>query len=75
MKNKKEIDYNSKSELVSMIVRLWIDVPTQQQRIKLMSFLLSSYRGVNLSTIDTLNNMPYNELEELYNAMKFVLNK
>ena len=74
MKNKRELDYNSKSELVSMIVRLWIDVPDQIKRQRLMTFLLTNYRGFDLSTVDTLNAMPYDELEEMYNAMIFILN-
>lgn len=74
MKNKRELDYNSKSELVSMIVRLWIDVPDQIKRQKLMTFLLTNYRGFDLSTVDTLNAMPYDELEQMYNAMNFILN-
>lgn len=73
MKNKREIEYNSKAELISMIVRLWVEVPTQVQRKKLMSFLLTSYRDVDLSTVDALNEMAYDELEEMYNAMNFVL--
>jgi hypothetical protein len=74
MKNKRELDYNSKSELVSMIVRLWIDVPDQIKRQRLMTFLLTNYRGFDLSTVDTLNGMPYDELEQMYNAMIFILN-
>lgn len=73
MKEKREIEYNSKAELISMIVRLWVEVPTQVQRKKLMSFLLTSYRDVDLSTVDALNEMAYDELEEMYNAMNFVL--
>jgi hypothetical protein len=74
MENKKELEYNSKSELVSMIVRLWIDVPDQIKRQKLMTFLLTNYRGFDLSTIDTLNAMPYDELEQMYKAMTFIIN-
>jgi hypothetical protein len=74
MKNKRELDYNSKSELVSMIVRLWIDVPDQIKRQKLMTFLLTNYRGFDLSTVNTLNAMPYDELEQMYNAMIFIIN-
>jgi hypothetical protein len=74
MKNKRELDYNSKSELVGMIVRLWIDVPDQIKRQKLMTFLLTNYRGFDLSTVDTLNAMPYDELEQMYNAMIFIIN-
>jgi hypothetical protein len=73
MKNKRELDYNSKSELVGMIVRLWIDIPDQIKRQKLMTFLLTNYRGFDLSTVDTLNAMPYDELEQMYNAMTFIL--
>ena len=74
MKNKRELDYNSKSELVGMIVRLWIDIPDQVKRQKLMTFLLTNYRGFDLSTVNTLNAMPYDELEQMYNAMIFIIN-
>jgi hypothetical protein len=40
-----------------------------------MEFLISNYRGVNLSSMQALLDMPYNELERMYNAMKFVLNE
>jgi hypothetical protein len=40
-----------------------------------MEFLISNYRGVNLSSMQALLDMPYDELESMYNAMKFVLNE
>jgi hypothetical protein len=75
MKKKEEIDYNSKQELVQMIVRLWDSVPTYIVRQNLMEFLVSNYRGIDLSKLETLYNMPYNELERMYISIKFVLNE
>jgi hypothetical protein len=75
MKKKEEIDYNSKQELVQMIVRLWDSVPTYIVRQNLMEFLVSNYRGIDLSKLETLYSMPYNELERMYVAMKFILNE
>jgi hypothetical protein len=75
MKKKQEIDYNSKQDLIQMIVRLWDSVPTNIARQNLMEFLISNYRGINLGSIQTLLDMPYDELERMYVAMKFVLNE
>ena len=75
MKKKTELDYNSKEELIKMIVRLWDSAPTYVAKQRMMEFLISNYRGVNLSSMQTLLDMPYNELERMYNAMKFVLNE
>jgi hypothetical protein len=75
MKKKQEIDYNSKEDLIGMIVRLWDSVPTSVARQNLMEFLISNYRGTDLSSMDTLLKMPYDELERMYVAMKFVLNE
>jgi hypothetical protein len=75
MKKKQEIDYNSKQDLIQMIVRLWDNVPTNVARQNLMAFLISNYRGMNLGSMQTLLDMPYDELERMYVAMKFVLNE
>jgi hypothetical protein len=75
MKKKIELDYNSKEELIKMIVRLWDSAPTYVAKQRMMEFLISNYRGVNLSSMQALLDMPYNELERMYNAMKFVLNE
>jgi hypothetical protein len=75
MKKKVELDYNSKADLITMIVRLWDSVPTYVGKQRLMEFLISNYRGVNLSSMQTLLAMPYDELERMYVAMKFVLNE
>ena len=75
MKKKQEIDYNSKEELIKMIVDLWVAVPTNVMRQNLMSFLISNYRGTNLSSLQTLKDMPYDELERMYVGMKFILNE
>jgi len=75
MKKKEEIDYNSKQDLIQMIVRLWDSVPTNIARQNLMEFLISNYRGINLGSIQTLLDMPYDELESMYVSMKFVLNE
>jgi hypothetical protein len=75
MKKKVELDYNSKADLITMIVRLWDSVPTYVGKQRLMEFLISNYRGVNLSSMQTLLAMPYDELERMYLSMKFVLNE
>jgi hypothetical protein len=75
MKKKIELDYNSKQDLITMIVRLWDSVPTYVAKQRLMEFLVSNYRGINLSSIQTLLDMPYDELESMYVSMKFVLNE
>jgi hypothetical protein len=75
MKKKTQVEYDSKQELIGMIVRLWDSAPTSVIRQNLMAFLISNYRGVNLASMQTLLDMPYNELERMYNAMKFVLNE
>jgi hypothetical protein len=75
MKKKVELDYNSKADLITMIVRLWDSIPTYVGKQRLMEFLISNYRGVNLSSMQTLLAMPYDELERMYVAMKFVLNE
>jgi hypothetical protein len=75
MKKKIELDYNSKEDLIKMIVRLWDSTPTYVAKQRMMEFLISNYRGVNLSSMQALLDMPYNELERMYNAMKFVLNE
>jgi hypothetical protein len=73
MKKKIELDYNSKEDLITMIVRLWDSVPTYVAKQRLMEFLVSNYRGINLGSIQTLLDMPYDELESMYVSMKFVL--
>jgi hypothetical protein len=75
MKKKTQVEYDSKQELIGMIVRLWDSAPTSVIRQNLMAFLISNYRGVNLASMQTLLDMPYNELERMYNAIKFVLNE
>jgi hypothetical protein len=75
MKKKVELEYNSKQDLITMIVRLWDSVPTYVAKQRMMEFLISNYRGVDLSSMDTLLKMPYDELERMYVAMKFVLNE
>jgi hypothetical protein len=75
MKKKQEIDYNSKEELIKMIVDLWVGIPTNVMRQNLMAFLISNYRGTNLSSLQTLKDMPYDELERMYVGMKFILNE
>jgi hypothetical protein len=75
MKKKIELDYNSKQDLITMIVRLWDSVPTYVAKQRLMEFLVSNYRGINLGSIQTLLDMPYDELESMYVSMKFVLNE
>jgi hypothetical protein len=75
MKKKIELDYNSKEELIKMIVRLWDSIPTYVAKQRLMEFLVSNYRGINLGSIQTLLDMPYDELESMYVSMKFVLNE
>jgi hypothetical protein len=75
MKKKQEINYNSKEDLIGMIVRLWDSAPTYVAKQRMMEFLISNYRGINLSSMDTLLKMPYDELERMYVAMKFVLNE
>jgi hypothetical protein len=57
-----------------MIVRLWEDAPTYVAKQQLMEFLISNYRGVNLSSLQTLKDMPYNELEKMYLSLKFLTN-
>lgn len=73
MKKKIELDYGSKQDLIQMIVRLWDSVPTAVARQKLMEFLISNYRGMDLSKMQTLLDMPYNELERMYIAMTFIV--
>jgi hypothetical protein len=75
MKKKIELDYNSKQDLITMIVRLWDSAPTYVAKQRMMEFLISNYRGINLGSLQTLLDMPYDELESMYNAMKFVLNE
>jgi hypothetical protein len=75
MKKKVEIEYNSKQELITMILRLWDSAPNSVARQNMMEFLISNYRGVDLSSLKALNLMPYDELEKMYLAMKFVSNK
>jgi hypothetical protein len=75
MKKKIEVEYESKHDLVIMILRLWDSVPTFVARQRLMEFLISNYRGVDLSSLQSLFVMPYDELERMYVAMKFVLNE
>ena len=75
MKKKIELDYNSKADLITMIVRLWDSVPTYVGKQRLMEFLISNYRGTDLSSMKSLNNMAYDELERMYLSMKFVLNE
>jgi hypothetical protein len=75
MKKKIELDYNSKEDLITMILRLWDSVPTYVAKQRLMEFLVSNYRGINLGSIQTLLDMPYDELESMYVSMKFVLNE
>ena len=74
MKKKVEIEYNTKDELISMIVRLWENAPTYVAKQQLMEFLVSNYRGINLSSLQTLKDMPYNELEKMYLSLKFLTN-
>jgi hypothetical protein len=74
MKKKVEIEYNTKEELITMIVRLWENAPTYVAKQQLMEFLISNYRGVNLSSLQTLKDMPYNELEKMYLSLKFLTN-
>jgi hypothetical protein len=74
MKKKVELEYNSKEELIIMIVRLWDSTPTYVAKQRMMEFLVSNYRGINLGSLQTLKDMPYDELEEMYVAMKFVSN-
>jgi hypothetical protein len=75
MKKKVELEYNSKEELITMIVRLFDSSPTYVAKQRMMEFLVSNYRGINLGSLQTLKNMPYDELEEMYVAMKFISNK
>ena len=79
MKNKKDknllsIEYSSREELIQMIVRLFDSAPTYIAKQKMMEFLIANYRGVNLRSLTTLQEMPYNELEKMYIAMQFVSN-
>lgn len=74
MKKKVEIEYNSKDELITMIVRLWDNAPTYVAKQRLMEFLVSNYRGINLGSLQTLKDMPYNELEKMYLSLKFLTN-
>lgn len=73
MKKKVEIEYNSKEELIGMIVRVWDGIPNYIAKQNLMAFLVSNYRGQNLSSLDALRNMPYDELEKMYIAMKAIV--
>ena len=75
MKKKIEIEYSSKEELIQMIVRLWDSAPTYVAKQRMMEFLIANYRGMDLSSLKTLREMPYNELEKMYLAVKFVSNK
>lgn len=75
MKKKIEIEYSSKEELIQMIVRLWDSAPTYIAKQRMMEFLIANYRGMDLSSLKTLREMPYNELEKMYLAVKFVSNK
>jgi len=75
MKKKIEIEYSSKEELIQMIVRLWDSAPTYIAKQRMMEFLITNYRGMDLSSLKTLREMPYNELEKMYLAVKFVSNK
>ena len=79
MKNKKDknllsIEYSSKEELIQMIVRLFDSTPTYVAKQRMMEFLIANYRGINLRSLTTLQEMPYNELEKMYVAMQFVSN-
>lgn len=74
MKKKIEIEYSSKEELIQMIVRLWDSAPTYVAKQRMMEFLIANYRGMDLSSLKTLREMPYNELEKMYLAVKFVSN-
>jgi len=74
MKKKVEIEYNTKDELIKMIVRLWESAPTYVVKQQLMEFLISNYRGFDLSSLQTLKDMPYNELEKMYLSLKFLTN-
>jgi hypothetical protein len=72
MKNKQELNYNSKAELISMIVRAWETVPNYVAKQRLMEFLLANYRGVDFSSLKALENMPYDELETMYRGIQFI---
>lgn len=72
MKNKQEIEYNSKTELVDMILRLWDTTSNRVDKQNIMAFLLSNYRGTDLSSVASLNKLPYDELEKMYTAMQFL---
>jgi hypothetical protein len=78
MKNKEKkdslVEYSSREELIQMIVRLFDSAPTYVAKQNIMEFLVSNYRGVDLSSLKTLQDMPYDELEKMYLAIKFVSN-
>lgn len=73
-KEKVPITYSSKQELIEMIVRLWVEADSAHQ-LKLIRFLVSNYRGVNLSSVKTLNEMAYDDLEKMYLGMHFVMSE
>ena len=75
MKKKIELEYNSKEELIAMIVWLFHSSPNYIAKQRMMEFLISNYKHINLGSLQTLKDMPYDELEEMYVAMKFVSNK
>ena len=75
MKNKKELLYSTKQELIGMIVKLWDDAPTYVSRQRIMEFLISSYRDLDLTKLDTLKEMSYDDLEKMYITMQFLSNE
>lgn len=72
MKNKKELHYSTKQELIGMIIQLWEDAPTYVSRQRIMEFLIASYRDLDLSKLDTLKSMSYDDLEKMYVTMQFL---
>jgi hypothetical protein len=73
-KEKPQVEYNSKTHLIEMILVLINNAPIMRRR-SLMEFLLMNYRGFNLSSVETLKNMPYDELERMYISIKYVIER
>jgi len=71
-KEKPQVEYHSKTHLIEMILVLINNAPNMRRR-PLMEFLLMNYRGLNLTSVETLKNIPYDELERMYISIKYVI--
>lgn len=65
-----EIVYENKRQLINMIVDAYVMLPTYVAKQKAMEFLRISFRGVDLTTEKSLNELPYDELETMYRILR-----